>query len=79
VLILLQCACQSQVALDDMLGLVSDLNESLPEFATYLEMFPDSPALQTHLQDIYDTYMEYCISSIKYMKRSPSSLSLSAF
>jgi hypothetical protein len=58
-----------------MLGLITELNETLPEFGAYLQMFPKSPILQAHLQDIYNTYMEYCISSIRYMKRSPSGVS----
>ena len=69
----LKSACQSNVMLNDALALIAELNETLPEFGLYLLMFPDSPTLQAHLQDIYETYMEYCISSIKYMKRSPLS------
>lgn len=67
-----QSAVQSNVAVEDMLSMISELNASLPEFGTYLLMFPNSPPLQAHFQDIVDTYMEYCIASIKYMKKSPS-------
>lgn len=68
-----QSAIQSNVAMNDMLGLISELTESLPDFGAYLRMFPESPALQAHFQDIFETYMNYCISSIKYMKKRPSS------
>ncbi|KAI0901758.1 hypothetical protein F4806DRAFT_490232 [Annulohypoxylon nitens] len=66
-----QSACQPNAMLDDMINLVTELNESLSEFEDDLRTPAESPALQAHLQDIYEAYMDYCIDCIRYMK-SPS-------
>lgn len=58
--------------LDDMISLVTELNESLSEFDDDPRTSAESPALQAHLQDIYEAYMDYCIDCIRYMKKSPS-------
>ena len=56
--------------LENMLELVTTLNDTLPQFSSYLEMFPECSALQFHLQDLYYEYMDYCITSIHYLQRS---------
>ena len=58
--------------IDEMVDLVVELNNTLSQFESYLNMFPQCYQLQLHLQDLYDDYMDYCIQTIQYMKRSSS-------
>ena len=56
-----------------MVDLVVELNNTLPQFESYMNMFPQCYQLQFQLQDIYDDYMDYCIQTVQYMKRRSSS------
>lgn len=54
---------------DDMLDVIARLNESLPILDKDLDIFAESPRFHFQLQDLYDTYMDYCISCIQYIRR----------
>lgn len=66
-------ACDNHSVTEDMLMLVTTLNEALPELEAELPLFQYSNDLQFQLQDLYDTYMDYCIDCIQYVKRNPTS------
>ncbi|KAF5488528.1 hypothetical protein CGCF413_v012408 [Colletotrichum fructicola] len=45
--------------------------QSFPMFTRYIKLFLSSPSLRLDMQDLYPTYSEFCLRTIKYMRKSP--------
>lgn len=68
----MQCALQSSDAPGEICGLISDLNASMPTLEDHKRLLPSRPALQWPLQELYDDYMNFCISAVQYVRKRAS-------
>lgn len=60
----------------EVVDVVSEMNDRIPEFQSYFALFPDAIELQYPLQDLFEDYLEFALNIISYIKRESASLSL---
>lgn len=69
----LQMACRFSADLDTIFGQLESFYKALPIFDEYLILFPEEKRVGYALQDIFEDYANFCVSIIKYMRRTPLS------
>lgn len=57
----------------EVVDLLVELNTTLPQFDSYLALFPGKHELQWALQDIFDCFLNYCIAAAHYYRRGYAS------
>lgn len=53
---------------EEVVELIIELNGTLPLFDNYLALFPGEHELQWALQDIFDEFLNYCITAANYFR-----------
>ncbi|KAL9103692.1 MAG: hypothetical protein Q9163_001286 [Psora crenata] len=69
--VLYHCACLLPNVLEEMFELIADLNNTLPRFESDLTLYSDREELQWPLQDLYEEYLKYCTTAVRYLRRRP--------
>lgn len=57
--------------LEEMFELIADLNRTLPIFQSDMTLYSDREELQWPLQDIYEDYLSFCTTAVRYLRRRP--------
>lgn len=59
--------------LEDIFDLIAELNNTLPRFDSDLALYSGREELQWPLQDLYEEYLNYCTTAVRYLQRRPQS------
>lgn len=71
-----QCACIIPNVLEEIFELITELNSTLPRFDNDLALYADREELQWPLQDLYEEYLNYCTTAVRYLRKKPSSIAV---
>ncbi|KAI4251991.1 MAG: hypothetical protein LQ352_004528 [Teloschistes flavicans] len=55
-----------------MFDLIAELNNTLPRFESDLALYSGREELQWPLQDLYEEYLSYCTTAVRYLRRTPN-------
>lgn len=69
-----QCAFVVPPMLEDIFDLIEDLNNTLFIFSSDLAHHSGREELQWPLQNLYEEYLNYCLVAVRYLRRSPQSM-----
>ncbi|KAL8897522.1 MAG: hypothetical protein Q9207_007174 [Kuettlingeria erythrocarpa] len=70
----LQCTCIVPNVLEEIFDLVAELNNDLPLIEVDLALYSSREELQWPLQDMYQDYLNYCITVVRYLRNIVSYL-----
>ncbi|KAI0965360.1 hypothetical protein F4678DRAFT_485319 [Xylaria arbuscula] len=70
--ILLEGAIRHASLTEEIFNLLTDLADSLPYFEDTVKLYPDEPALQWPLRDMFSEFATFCLKISQYLTRNPA-------
>lgn len=52
--------------------MIGILTFTMPQYEKYLSLYPKNPVLESHIRSIFSHYSDFCIFTIKFLKRRPA-------
>lgn len=66
-----QCTCRHVSYMEETFESLARFYQTFPMFTRYINLFSSSPSLRLCMQDLYSTYSDFCLRTIKYMRKGP--------
>lgn len=49
--------------------MLSEICKDMPRFEEYLNLFPESPTLESAMRAIFSDYVDFCLDAISFFKQ----------